>query len=75
METTTLRVHKTTQIKLKQLSATENMTITDLINKLVNQHERRFWMGFDEEAKQCLDKGETKARKAFEGPLGDGIER
>jgi len=75
METTTLRVHKTTQVRLKKLSAMEHLTMTDLVDRLVDEHERRFWTGFDEEAKQCLDKKEAKARKVFEGALGDGIDR
>lgn len=75
METTTLRVHKATQIRLKKLSAAEHVTITELIEKLVDEHERLFWKGFEDEAKSFLDKGETKARKTFEGALGDGIDR
>lgn len=75
METTTLRVHKATQVRLKKLAVTAHLTITDLVDKLVNEHERRFWTGFDDEARQCLNKEEIKARKAFEGALGDGIGR
>lgn len=54
METTTLRVHKATQIKLKRLSAAEDVTITELIDKVVNEYERLFWKGFDDEAKGFL---------------------
>ncbi len=75
METTTVRVHKATQERLKKLSSTEHVTITDLIDKLVNEHERSFWKGFEDEATAFLDKEESKARKTFEGALGDGIAR
>ena len=75
METTTVRVNKRTQERLKKLSSSEHVTITQLIDKLVNEHERSFWKGFEDEAKAFLDKGETKARRTFEGALGDGIDR
>lgn len=75
METTTVRVHKTTQERLKRLSASEHVTITELLDKLVDEHERSFWKGFDDEAKAFLDRNEAKARKTFEGALGDGVER
>ena len=74
METTTLRVRTTTQVRLKKISAEEHLSITDLVDRLVNKYERRFWMGFDEEAEQCLDKREIKARKVFDGASGDGID-
>jgi hypothetical protein len=73
--TTTLRVHKTTQIRLKQLSAAKQVTITDLVDRLVDEHASTFWKGFNEEAKKCLNKGESKSRKTFEGALGDCIDR
>jgi len=73
METTTLRVHKTTQKKLKKLSAAEHLPITQLIDKLVEEYETSFWKGFENEAAAFLDKEEKKARKAFEGTLGDGL--
>lgn len=75
METTTVRVHKTTQERLKKLSVAEHVTITELVDKLVDEHERFFWKGFEDEAKAFLDKEEVKARKTFEGASGDGIER
>ncbi len=75
METTTVRVHKTTQERLKKLSVAEHVTITELVDKLVDEHERFFWKGFEDEAKAFLDKEEVKARRTFEGALGDGIER
>jgi len=75
METTTVRVHKRTQERLKKLSSTEHVTITNLIDKLVDEHERFFWTGFEDEARAFLDKDEAKARKTFEGALGDGIDR
>lgn len=75
METTTVRVHKTTQERLKKLSVAEHVTITELVDKLVDEHERFFWKGFEDEAKTFLDKEETKARKTFEVASGDGIER
>jgi len=75
METTTVRVHRTTQERLKKLSSSEHVTITELIDKLVDEHERSFWKGFEDEAKAFLDKGEAKARKTFERALSDGIDR
>ncbi len=74
METTTLRVRKTTQLRLKKISAAEHISITDLVDKLVDEHERSFWKGFEEESTVFLDKEETKTRKIFEKALGDGIE-
>lgn len=73
METTTLRVHKTTQSRLKKISASEHISIMEVIDKLVDEHERSFWKGFEEEASSFLDKEEAKARKTFENALGDGI--
>lgn len=73
METTTLRVHKTTQAKLKKLSSTERLSIMQLIDKLVEEHAASFWRGFENEAALCLDKEERKARRTFEGPLGDAL--
>ncbi|MFO0793378.1 MAG: hypothetical protein U0586_04865 [Candidatus Brocadiaceae bacterium] len=74
METTTLRVRKTTQLRLKKISAVEHISITELVDKLVDEHEKSFWKGFDEESTVFLDKEETKTRKIFEKVLGDGIE-
>ena len=73
METTTLRVHKTTQSKLKKISAAQHISIMELVDKLVDEHERSFWKGFEEESMAFLDKEEAKARKTFENALGDGI--
>ena len=75
METTTVRVHKTTQERLKKLSSAENVTITDLVDRLVDEHERFFWKCFEDEANAFLDKEELKVREIFEGASGDGIER
>jgi adenylosuccinate synthase len=75
VETTTVRVHKTTQERLKKLSSAEHVTIMELVDKLVDEHERFFWKCFDDEAKAFLDKEEIKARMMFEGASGDGIER
>ena len=74
METTTLRVRKTTQSRLKKISTAEHISITDLVDKLVDEYERSFWKGFEEESTVFLDKEETKTRKTFEKALGDGIE-
>ena len=74
METTTLRVSKTTQSRLKKISTAEHISITDLVDKLVDEYERSFWKGFEEESTVFLDKEETKTRKTFEKALGDGIE-
>lgn len=74
METTTLRVHKATQSRLKKISAAEHISITELVDKLVDEHERSFWKGFKEESMAFLGKEETKTRKTFEKALGDGIE-
>ena len=60
METTTLRVRKTTQSRLKKISAIEQISITDLVDKLVDEHERSFWKGFEEESTVFLNKEETK---------------
>jgi len=73
METTTVRVRKITQEKLKKLSMTEHVSITELIDKLVEERERSFWKGFEDEAEAFLDKEERKTRKTFEGALGDGL--
>ena len=73
METTTLRVHKATQSRLKKISAAEHISIMELVDKLVDEHERSFWKGFEEESMAFLDKEEAKARKTFENALGDGI--
>lgn len=73
METTTVRVHKTTQAKLKKISSSERVSITELIDQLVEEHERSFWRGFEDEAVTFLDKEENKSRKIFEGVLGDGL--
>ena len=75
METTTVRVHKTTQQKLKKLSTTEHVSITVLIDRLVDQHERSFWKGFEDEAEAFLTKEEETKRKTFEGVIGDGLAR
>jgi hypothetical protein len=73
METTTVRVHKTTQEKLKKISLSERVSITELIDHLVEEHERSFWRGFEDEAVTFLDKEERKSRKTFEGVLGDDL--
>ena len=73
METTTVRVRKITREKLKKLSTTEQVSITELIDKLVEERERSFWKGFENEAEAFLDKEERKTRKTFEGALGDGL--
>jgi hypothetical protein len=73
METTTVRVHKQTQERLKKISITEQTSITDLIDRLVNEHEKSFWEGFNNEAKILLDKDEIKSRKTFEKVLKDGL--
>lgn len=75
METTTVRVHKATQARLKKLSAVEHVSITELIDRLVDEHERSFWEGFEEESRTFLDKEEAKTRKTFEKVLGDGLAR
>lgn len=73
METTTVRVRKITQERLKKLSTTEQVSITELIDKLVEERERSFWKGFEDEAEAFLDREERKTRKTFEGALGDGL--
>ena len=73
METTTVRVHKTTQAKLKKISSSEHVSITELIDQLVEEHVRSFWRGFEEEAVTFLDKEERRSRKSFDGVLGDGL--
>lgn len=39
METTTVRVHEITQERLKKISSTEQVSITELIDKMVEEHE------------------------------------
>lgn len=73
METTTVRVHKTTQEKLKKISSSEHVSITELIDQLVEEHERSFWRGFEDEAVTFLDKEERRSRKTFEKVLEDGF--
>lgn len=73
MDTTTLKVHKSTQARLKKISAAEHISIMELVDKLVNEHEISFWKGFEEESMAFLDKEEAKTRKTFENALGDGI--
>lgn len=73
METTTVRVHKKTREKLKKISSSEHISITELIDQLVEEHERSFWRGFEDEAVTFLDKAEKRSRKSFEGVLGDGL--
>ncbi len=75
MQTTTVRVSKPTQEKLKKLSADAGTSIADLIDRLLEEHRRSFWKGFDEEAEGFLDREERKTRKTFEKSLGDGLER
>jgi len=75
VETTTVRVRKETQEKLKKLSGTERISITELVDKLINEHEKSFWKGFDDEANAFLDKKELKSRKTFEKALKDGFSK
>jgi len=44
-----------------------------LIDQLVEEHERSFWRGFEDEAVTFLDKEERKTRKTFEGVIGDSL--
>ncbi len=74
METTTIRVRKPSREKLKKISTDEGVSITELIDKLIDEHERSFWKGFNEEAKAFLDREEKKTRKTFERSLRDGLE-
>lgn len=73
METTTVRVHKTTREKLKKISASENVSVTELIDRLVEEHEGSFWRGFENEAASFMDKEEKRSRKTFEKVLRDGL--
>ncbi len=73
METTTVRVKKKTQERLKKLAAANRISVTELVEKLVTRHGKSFWDGFDGEAGKALDKREKKARKGFEGTLKDGL--
>jgi predicted CopG family antitoxin len=75
METTTVRVRKQTQEKLKKISVDEHISVTELIDRLVKKHEKSFWKGFSEEAKAFLDKEEIKSRKTFEKALKDGLSK
>ncbi len=75
METTTVRIYKQTQKKLKKISVHENVSIVELLDKLIKEHEKSFWHGFDDEAKFFLDKEEIKARKTFEKVLKDGLSK
>lgn len=73
METTTLRVRKTTQSRLKKISTAEHISIMELVDKLVDEHERSFWKGFEEETISFLNKEEVKTRKTFENAVEDGL--
>ncbi|MFZ6017736.1 MAG: hypothetical protein ACOYU0_09120 [Nitrospirota bacterium] len=73
METTTVRVRKQTQERLKKISGAEQISVIELIDKLINEHEKSFWKGFNEEAKAYLDKEEIKSRKTFEKVTRDGL--
>ncbi len=75
METTTVRIYKQTQKKLKKISVHENVSIVELLDKLIKEHEKSFWHGFDDETKFFLDKEEIKARKTFEKVLKDGLSK
>ena len=75
METTTVRVHRATQEKLKKLSIAEHLSITELVDKIVEAHEKSFWKGFEDEAISFMDKEELKTRKSFDGVLRDGLAR
>ena len=75
METTTVRVRKQTQEKLKKISGDEKISVTALIDKLIDEHERSFWRGFKDEAKAYLDKEEIKTRKTFEKVSKDGLSK
>lgn len=39
-------------------------------DKLVDEHERSFWKGFDEESTVFLDNEEKKTREIYEKALG-----
>jgi len=71
--TTTVRVRKETRVRLKKLSVDEKISVTDLLDKLVDEHEKSFWDDFDSEASSYLNKEELKSRKLFEATLKDGI--
>lgn len=75
METTTVRVHKRTQEKLKKISGAEKVSVIELIDRLINEHEKSFWKGFKEEANTFLSKEEIKTRKTFEKALKDGLSK
>lgn len=71
--TTTVRVRKETRERLKMLSANEKVSITDLIERLVDEHETSFWKDIDSEAGAYMDKKEFKTRKVFDGALENGV--
>jgi len=73
-ETTTVRVREETRVRLKKISAMEKISMTELLDRLVNEHEKSFWDGFDREAEANLSREEKKARKIFERTLKDGLE-
>jgi hypothetical protein len=75
METTTVRVRKETQEKLKKISGAERISITELVDKLIKEHEKSFWTGFNDEARAFLDKEELKIRKTFEKASKDGLSK
>ncbi|MDP2755875.1 MAG: hypothetical protein Q8P40_16025 [Nitrospirota bacterium] len=75
METTTVRVRKQSREKLKKISGTEKISVIELIDKLINEHEKSFWKGFNDEAKAYLDKEESKLRKTFERVSKDGFSK
>ncbi len=72
--TTTVRVREETRVRLRKISAMEKISMTELLNRLVDEHEKSFWDGFDREAETHLSREEKKARKVFEKTLKDGLE-
>ena len=75
MDTTTIRVSRVARDKLKTLAARERVSASALIEKMIDEREKSFWEGFDEEAGKFMDSAEKKARRTFDATLADGLKK
>jgi len=70
MQTTTVRVSKPTQKKLKKLSADAGISITNLIDRLLEEQRSSFWKGFLQSAGNPSERQEAKEiDKKYRGHL------
>jgi predicted DNA-binding ribbon-helix-helix protein len=73
METTTVRVRKITQERLKKLSTTEHVSITELIDNLVEERERSFGKDLRRKLRNSSIRKKKKQEKLLKRVLGDGL--